>query len=154
MLTLRPAAPGDRAFLATMTERLADFPVPAWRTAEQIAVADRRLMVAALDKPTPDATILIAETAEGLPAGCMFVTTRHDYFNGQPGAHVEVVVVSVTAQGRGVGRTLLEAAEAWARSRGYGHLTLNAFVNNAHARAVYEHLGYEAEIVSYRKALV
>ncbi len=153
MLTLRPAVSGDRAFLMAMTERLADFPIPAWRTAEQIAAADRRQMITAADHPTPDATILVAETGEGLPAGCLFVTTRQDYFNGRPGAHVEVLVVSVTAQGRGVGRTLLEAAEAWARNRGYGHLTLSAFVGNAHARAVYEHLGYEAEIVTYRKAL-
>ena len=153
MLTLRPAVPGDRAFLMAMTERLADFPVPAWRTAEQIAAADRRQIVSTLDHPNPGSTILIAEGADGGPAGCLFVTTRPDYFNGRPGAHVEVVVVNVAAQGQGVGRTLLEAAEAWARNRGYGHLTLNAFVGNSHARAVYEHLGYQAEIISYRKEL-
>lgn len=153
MLTLRPAKSDDRAFLLAMTERLADFPVPSWRTPEQIAAADRRQMVDAVENPSPDSTVLIAESGDRTPAGCLFVTTRKDFFNGRPGAHVEVVVVSLAAQGRGVGRTLLEAAEAWARNKGYGHMTLNAFVGNTHARAVYEHLGYEAEFVTYRKAL-
>ena len=107
MLTLRPAVPDDRAFLMAMTERLADFPVPVWRTPEQIAAADQAQMLLAIDQPRPEATVLVAEGADGGPAGCLFVTTRPDYFNGRPGAHVEVVVVNVAAQGRGVGRTLL-----------------------------------------------
>ena len=96
--------------------------------------------------------MLVAEQA-GQPAGCLFVTSEPDFFTGRLGAHVEVVAIAAEAEGQGLARLLLEAAENWARGRGYDHMTLNVFVANTRARAVYEHLGYHAEIVRYHKAL-
>lgn len=96
--------------------------------------------------------MLVAESA-GQAAGCLFVTTEEDFFTGRPGAHVEVVAITTEAEGQGLARQLLEAAENWARGRGYDHVTLNVFVANDRARAVYEHLGYHAETVRYRKTL-
>jgi GNAT superfamily N-acetyltransferase len=62
-------------------------------------------------------------------------------------------VVTESAEGRGLGRALLEAAEEWARRQGYAHVTLNVFAANQAARGLYEHLGYRPEQVRYRKEL-
>ncbi len=151
-VTLRPAHAHDRDYLVRATELLADFPVPAWRTAEAIAEADRRVLLEALDHPSPENLIIIAERGGG-PVGCLFATTEVDYFTGESTGHVEVVVVDRGAQGLGIGGRLLEAAETWARDRGIRLLTLNTFADNRRARAVYEHLGYREEIVKYLKTL-
>ena len=151
--SLRPATPGDIPFLTSVTRRLGDFPVPGWRTSAEIAAADLKQMLAVLEQPGDDTLLLVAERDPTRPVGCLFVTTEPDFFTGRPGAHIEVVAVSQEAEGRGVSRVLLEAGEAWARHRGYDHVTLNVFVANARARSVYEHLGYEAETLRYRKSL-
>ena len=135
-----------------LTERLAAFPVPGWRTPAEVTAADRRILLQALHSPGPEGSILIAEEPEG-PAGYIFSTTRQDYFTGESHAHVEILVVEQLAEGRGIGRFLIGAAEAWARARGYGRITLNVFAANQRAKALYEHLGYGAETVHYHKYL-
>jgi ribosomal protein S18 acetylase RimI-like enzyme len=44
--------------------------------------------------------------------------------------------------GRGVGTSLMAAAEAWARARGLGQLRLDVYEFNDRARTLYERLGY------------
>jgi len=149
---LRPATPADEAFLTLVTRRLGDVPIPSWRTAEEVAAADLRQMIPAVERADQGTVVLVAERA-GTPLGCLFVATEDDFFTGRPGAHVEVVAVAREAEGQGLARLLLDAAERWARGRGYDNMTLNVFVANQHARAVYEHLGYQAEIIRYRKTL-
>jgi ribosomal protein S18 acetylase RimI-like enzyme len=152
-IVLRAAVPGDAPFLTSVTERLGSFPVPPWRTAAEIAAADLRQMIPALHQSGDEWLMLVAERSPSEPLGCLFVTTEQDFFTGRPGAHIEVVAVVPQAEGQGLARRLLEEGEAWARSRGYDHVTLNVFVANTRARAVYEHLGYAAETVRYRKSL-
>ena len=55
------------------------------------------------------------------------------------------VGVDPSYQRRGIGRTLLDAAIAEARSRGARRLTLRVFAPNAAARALYEAAGFEVE---------
>ena len=51
------------------------------------------------------------------------------------------------------GRSLVEAAEGWARSERLDLITLNVFANNQRARSVYERLGYAPETLRYVKPL-
>ena len=153
-LTIRPARQDDEAFLVGLMPRLADFPLPAWRTAEEIAQADRHLLHDALTGVLLHSAILVAELSPGGErAGYVFATTRHDYFTRAAHAHVEIIAVEPAAEGRGVARALMDAIEQWARRRGYRLATLNVFDRNARARALYDSLGYEIETVRYRKAL-
>jgi len=152
--SIRPAAADDEAFLIASTRRLADFPLPAWRTADDIAQADRGILRAALCGTLEGAVILVAELARGGErAGYVFATTQHDYFTREPHAHVEVLVVEPAAEGRGVARALMAAIEQWARDRGIGVITLNVFDRNTRARDLYDRLGYARETIHYRKAL-
>lgn len=57
-------------------------------------------------------------------------------------AHVEQVSVHPDHQGRGVGSALLQAAEGWARSQGYTHLTLTTFRDVAWNGPYYARLGW------------
>ena len=153
MPRFRPATADDEPFLLGLTGRLAEFPLPEWRTAGEIAQADHRILLDALRHPTPESLILIAEAPEGTPAGYVFARTATDYFTSQRHAHVEVLAVAPHAEGKGVGRALLDQVEDWASRLGYRQVTLNVFARNERARQVYEHLGYLPETVHYRKAL-
>ena len=153
MPVLRPATTADEEFLLALTPRLADFPLPPWRTAPEVAAADHPILLDALRRPTLDTLILVALDPPPTRAGYVFVNTDVDYFTKQPHAHVEILAVTPEAVGRGLGRVLLEAAEAWARDRGYGAIGLNVFATNERARAVYEHLGYRPETVHYWKVI-
>ena len=151
-VTLRPALPADAPFITSVTQRLGQVPLPPWRTPEEVAAADLRQMLPALDEQDGTSLIMVAEQG-GEPLGCLFVTREEDFFSGRPGAHVEVVAVKAEAEGQGLARQLLAAAEKWAREIWCDHLTLNVFIGNVRARTVYEALGYSAETVRYRKSL-
>lgn len=58
------------------------------------------------------------------------------------GLHVTILWVDEMLRGRGHGRRLLEAAEAFARERGCTHAKLDTFTFQAGPR-FYEHLGWE-----------
>ncbi len=61
-------------------------------------------------------------------------------------SHARLYSLSVApfAQGRGVGRTLLQAGEARARDRGCTQMRLEVRQSNKNAIALYERLGYIA----------
>jgi len=56
-------------------------------------------------------------------------------------------------RGQGIGRTLMEAAEAWARQQGATRLVLNVWEFNTGALSFYESLGYNAFSRNMWKAL-
>jgi ribosomal protein S18 acetylase RimI-like enzyme len=66
---------------------------------------------------------------------------------------VSDVVVAASAEGRGIGKALMHAAEDWARERGYPMIQLHVLVGNDRARSMYERLGYSAEWLKYVKRL-
>jgi ribosomal protein S18 acetylase RimI-like enzyme len=153
-LTIRPARHDDEAFLLSLLPRLADFALPEWRTADEIARGDRPMLLEALHGRIEHAAILVAELSPaGERAGYVFATTRHDYFTRAAHAHVEVIAVTPEAERRGVARALMDAIEQWAKRRGYRHVTLNVFDRNARAKALYDSLGYQAETIHFRKNL-
>jgi ribosomal protein S18 acetylase RimI-like enzyme len=153
-LAIRPARHDDEAYLVGLLPRLADFPLPAWRTAEEIARGDRQILLDALHGRIEHAAILVAELSPGGErAGYVFATTTHDYFTRAAHAHVEVLAVEAGEERRGIARALMDAIEQWARRRGYRWVTLNVFDRNARAKALYSSLGYELEIVRFRKDL-
>ena len=87
------------------------------------------------------------------PAGVAYAETATDYFTGERHGHLAILIVAEGGEGRGVGRALLAAVEAWAAARGYRYVTLNVFAANARARSVYERAGYVPDTVRYAKEL-
>ena len=152
-LRIRPARAGDLPALMSLATRLAEFPMPNWRTGGQVIDAERATVARALEVPSPDTPLFVAEDNEGRPVGFALLETHQDYFTGRSHAHVSVLVVSGTMEGRGVGRLLLATAEAWARDRGHPFITLNVFAQNTRARALYERVGFGPETLRYVKPL-
>jgi len=151
-LAVRPAGPGDRAFILATVGRLGDFGPPPWRSAEEIGEADARGLRAHFESPEPGAALFVAEEG-GAALGFVYLEALRDFFDREEHGHVSVLAVAGPAEGRGVGKALMRAAEDWARERGYRRLTLNVFEGNARARAVYVHLGYRPETMRYVKFL-
>lgn len=68
------------------------------------------------------------------PFGC-FVPHVYTY--------VMDIAVLPSARGRGIGRSLMEGAERWAKARGSDYVELDVLSHNGRAIAMYEGLGYE-----------
>jgi GNAT superfamily N-acetyltransferase len=55
---------------------------------------------------------------------------------------IETVAVLAEARGGGVGTALMDVVEAWARERGFGHLSVSVRTANEGARRLYERRGF------------
>ena len=152
MVIFRRAVPADEAALLALTARLGDFPVPPWRTANEIATADHPLLLAGLHTPSADDALFVAEESSAL-LGFVFVVVRTDYFTHVRYAYVEDLALAVEAEGRGLARRLMEEAEGWARSLGFGRIGLSVWSQNVRARGLYERLGYQPETIHLLKEL-
>ena len=93
----------------------------------------------------------VAVEADGI-VGFVTVAERK-HFTGVAEAYVGELAVVEDAEGRGVGRALMGAVEAWARDRGLARISLDTGTANAGARGFYAALGYEETEVRLSKTL-
>ena len=83
-----------------------------------------------------------------------FASVTHDtHFTGERQAYIGELATSESAEGQGVGKTLLQACEQWARDQGYRIITLTTGAANSRALGFYHHLGYRDEDVKLIKIL-
>jgi GNAT superfamily N-acetyltransferase len=152
-ITVRAARPADRDFIVSLVPRLRAFGPPPLRPPEAVDRAEREALERALDALPEGSALFVAERDGAGPAGVLYLETATDYFTQERHGHVAILVVSEAGEGHGVGRALLQAAEAWGVERGYRFLTLNVFGGNARARLLYERAGYAVDTVRYAKVL-
>jgi len=149
---IRTAVPADRAAILSLADRLAAFG-PTTRSPAEVAERERRALADALARPPAGAALLVAEH-EGLGlVGVLLLESRHDYFTGEAHGHVAILAVSREAEGRGVGRALLAAAEEWGRAEGFRRLTLSVFTENRRPRELYARQGWRPELETWYKTL-
>jgi GNAT superfamily N-acetyltransferase len=141
----------DRAFLEGIAPRLA-IGIPPWRSHEAMVTTARRWLLENLDGMGDDATVFIAEDADGTPVGVATVA-RSGHFTGTPQSELGELAVIEAVEGQGVATLLLTAAEDWARERGLPFLALGTGVANSRARAFYARHGYGEEDVRLAKRL-
>ena len=133
MAAIRPAERHDLATLVAIEDAV----FPGDRL-------DRRAFRRALASPTID--MLVTE-ADGAVLGYVQVQRR----SGSTLARLTSVAVAAEAAGRGLGRQLVEAAEAEARRHGCRRMRLEVRADNAGARSLYERTGYRlfAQVEDY-----
>jgi GNAT superfamily N-acetyltransferase len=152
VMRVRGARDADLTFVLETAARLAAFGPPRWRTVDEIVEAEARTLRDFFESSDEGSRLLIAEEGQQR-LGFALLEELRDYFTLERHGHIGILAVTDGAEGRGAGGALVRAAEAWARERGYRTLTLNVFSGNSHARAVYEHLGFETDTIKYIKAL-
>ena len=152
LLSIRRGERGDRARILALADRLAAFG-PTTRPAREIATRERRALADALERPSPGSALLVAHHQDHGLAGVVLLETRRDYFTDEAHGHVAILVVAREAEGQGVGRALLDAADEWGRRRGFRRLTLAVFADNARAKALYARHGWQLELETHFKTL-
>jgi GNAT superfamily N-acetyltransferase len=152
-VSVRPARPEDAEFILALVPQLLAFGPPSWRDIEQMLETDTLTIVRSLRGESDRATVFVAEDHTGKLLGFIHLCGETDYYTRAECGHIADIVVAPEARGCGVGEAFLAAGEAWARDRGYSLLTLNVFLENRHARALYERTGFNAETVRYVKGL-
>ncbi len=102
--------------------------------------------------------ILVAEASNRIVVGFLEVDLRSHADGCSPSRPVGYVEGWYVAEGyrrKGIGRSLLAAAEDWARSQGCIEIGSDTWVDNEASQRVHEALGYEVvdRCVHYRKTL-
>lgn len=152
-ILIRPATEADRDFVLGLVPRLRAFGPSPLRPVEALDSAERRILERAFDAMPEGSILLIGEHAQEGPLGMAYAETGTDYFTREAHAHLAILAVDESAEGRGIAPALLAAVERWGTERGYRFVTLNVFARNARARAAYEKARYAPDIVRYVKAL-
>jgi len=116
------------------------------------------LRVEALAWDTGSGIALIAVDDGDHAIGMAEASLRRDYVNGTDGSPVgflEAWYVDADHRGRGVGRALIAAVEAWTREQGCTELASDALLDNTASHAAHAACGFEEteRVVYFRKAL-
>ena len=149
----RPASISDKEFIISLLPRLEEFGPPPWRDGPQMLATDIQVLSHKLMNHDPGTAIFIAEDDQGTALGFIHLQTGKDYYYQEAHGHIADIIVAPEAEGRGIGRVLLEKGEEWARAQGFRWLTLSVFAQNLRAREVYQRLGYGEDIMRYVKEL-
>src|SRR5262249_17815703 len=101
--------------------------------------------------------ILVAELAPGNLAGIAEIRIRShaDGCRTSPIGYVEGWIVDPEHRRCGIGRRLIDAAEAWSRAHGCREFASDTHVENTASRAAHRALGFQegSEVVSFSKTL-
>ena len=142
-LSIRAATLADASRLAVLTEVLG-YPATPDALVERLG----RLLT------RDDELVLVAEVGPGHIVGWLHGGERELLESGRRG-EILGLVVDLTYRGRGVGRRLVQMAEAWAFTRGLEQMAVRSNVGRAESHPFYERLGYVRAKTqhAYRKRL-
>jgi GNAT superfamily N-acetyltransferase len=145
--TVRAAVPDD-------ARRIAEINVRSWQAAyvgivprailEEMEVESRRLTWLGRIADLGQRTLFVGEL-DGRVEGYVLSGPVRDHDLPDLAAEVYAIYVDPPAQGRGLGRAMLEAATDELRSAGFEPIVLWALTANAPGRAFYEACGWRAD---------
>ena len=150
---IRPATPADTDHILRLFPRLAAFELPTNRAAEDLWRGDAELLRSWSTGYAPQCLVYVAIDSEQAILGIAMAQLREELLSHDPSAHLEVLVVRNDAEGQGIGKALIQEIERAVQAQGARSLTLHVFAANTRARAVYERLGYNGELIRYIKHL-
>ena len=127
--------------------RLADFELPPNRQPHYFWQTDAAALKAWSAGNEPDLLVQKAVDGTGRLLGLTITRMGEEFLSHEPSAHLEVVLVTKEAEGRGVAKALIYAAEENAQKHGAKSMSLHVIGTNKRARQVYQHLGYYEEII-------
>jgi len=141
-MRVRDAGERDAAAVGPLLDELG-YPAPLEAVAARLARLDA----------DGGSRVLVAEDGDGLLVG-LVATHLIPRLNGdRPACKVIAMVVAARAQGAGVGRALMTAAEDAARAAGAERMELSSGDWRPDAHAFYTRLGFERRSSTFTKAL-
>jgi ribosomal protein S18 acetylase RimI-like enzyme len=143
----------DRAFISGQNARLSGvIDAPAHSKEEVVAFQDRFTALAWEVDPGDGATFL-AVGKDGQRLGYVSVRGGMDEIANERCGYIALLAVIGEVEGEGVGQSLLEEAERWARHKGFRRLSLDVFASNLRGRRFYERAGFRHETIRVIKCL-
>jgi len=127
---IRQMLPGDAAAIADLTTQLG-YPATEADISKRLDLIKERW----------DARLLVASQPSMPILGWIHVQATY-LLEVDPRTEIWGLVVAESARGLGVGRALVEAAEAWAVTLGFTAMAVNSNALRVQAKGFYEHLGY------------
>lgn len=153
LIAVREAQAHDHSFIFELSPSLAQVAKLKWHADDVVQkMQDDYIAEMLAETSEPNATF-IAENSNNVQLGFIHVRTHKDDVSGETCGTIPLLAVSPSAQGLGVGKTLIEYAENWAKALGCRLLHLEVFANNQHARGFYQHLGFQPETLHMIKPL-
>jgi ribosomal protein S18 acetylase RimI-like enzyme len=144
-VAVRPGTRDERDFVRDLGRRSASSSVSAVRDAryDDVLISFDRLIEYVFSRRHE---LLIAEDSDGTLLGFLLMLyDLPDEVTLTEQAFVAYTAVEPSARGRGVGRALMEAAEAAARAAGLTYISLMVTEENRAARALYDRTGFLTE---------
>ena len=103
---------------------------------------------------SPDAEVLVAEfDAQIIASGYARIDISESYLKHERHSYLGFMYVVPEHRGKGINGMIVDALEAWSRSRGVTEMRLEVYAVNAAAIKAYEKAGYEPLILTMRKGL-
>jgi len=156
-IVIREAQETDRTFIFELSPRLTEAAGMPWHTDSAITKMQDDYITQMLCPTYVPHITLIAErkVAENnlVPLGFIHARAHNDSISGETCGTIPLLAVSGEAQGMGVGKRLIAAAETWAKDLGYRLLHLEVFANNKNAYDFYKSQNFEAETIHMIKTL-
>jgi aminoglycoside 6'-N-acetyltransferase I len=166
-LTIRTARAGDERELAEMQALLwPDTSPDELRSEVEAAIEGRTagtlpsiLLVAPIETGMDEAEPDDAAAGEAQTLAGFVAAGLRSHADGcdpaQPVGFIEGWFVREPSRGRGIGRALIEAAEAWARAQGCREMASDALIDNLPSQNAHARLGFEVvdRCVHFRKSL-
>lgn len=118
--------------------------VASWRDPAAVHTAVTGWVHGSLDTHDPDRAPVLVADVDGEVVGFVTVCSQR-HWTGEVDAYIGELAVARCAEGAGIGRQLVRAAEDWALEHGYTKVTLETGAANAPARGLYARLGYREE---------
>ncbi|MEM7324154.1 MAG: GNAT family N-acetyltransferase [Actinomycetota bacterium] len=146
-VTTRAATAADATAIESLLPRLAAFdPLPPGRARDDLWRPDLAGLQTWASGERPDTSVRVATTGEDV-VGAGIVTYGPDPFTEALNAHLLAIVVAPSVDGHGIGQRLMAELDDDARRRGAATMSLNVFVQNERARALYARLGFHEELI-------
>jgi ribosomal protein S18 acetylase RimI-like enzyme len=153
--TIRPVRAADEPFLRALfyDDRAAEFVGMGLPEAMVTLLLDQQLRAqqAGYRQTCPEAEYLLIEHAAA-PVGRLTVALLAG--ETSPALHILDMVVLTAARRRGIGTDVIESLARAARDIGATRLSLEVLFSNAHARRLYERLGFIATDAGFNIAMV
>lgn len=152
-IAVRRATPDDNRFISALGAACAHTSISALRpaTPDVAARSFQHLLMFCRERP---GTIDLIADVDGESAGFLILLTDvPDEVTGREQAFVAFMAVAEPLRGNGVGKALIDEAQAEARRAGLPHLSLMVSADNTAARSLYARAGLREERLLLTKTL-